>query len=132
MLTERDIRSLAGRIADAYQPLAVGTFGSYATGAATGRSDLDIFVISRNHGAPPENGRVVRRLLFDVLHPLDVHVFTAAEFEDSAHEYQSFAWVIARQARLYHWGGGAPEMLPSLMPAAEQALTQNGSPENRY
>ena len=56
----------------------------------------------------------MRRLLFGVLHPLDVHVFTPAEFEDSAYEPLSFAWVIARQARLYHWTEEARQRVPSL------------------
>ena len=76
MLTEGDIRRIAGRIADAYRPLAVGIFGSYAIGRATDRSDLDLFIISRTRGALAVHPRAVRRLLFDVLHPLDVLVFT--------------------------------------------------------
>ena len=102
MLTDGDIRRIAERIATAYLPVAVGTFGSYAIGSATPRSDLDLFVIRRPGGAPPADGRAVHRLLFDVIHPVDVQVFHAAEFEESVYDYQSFNWVIARQARLYH------------------------------
>lgn len=118
MLTERDIRRIAGCIANAYRPHAVGTFGSYAIGRPTDRSDLDLFIIRRNHGAPPLHAQAVNQLLFDVLYPLDVLVFTPAEFEDSVYEYQSFTWVIARQARLYHWDSEAEQAVPSLVPAA--------------
>lgn len=118
MLTEGDIRRIAERIAGAYRPHVVGTFGSYAIGTSTGRSDLDLFVIRRNHGALAVDARAVHRLLFGVLYPLDVHVFTPAEFEESAYEYQSFTWVIARQARLYHWDGEAEQAVPSLAPRA--------------
>src|SRR5271166_4113847 len=118
MLTEGDIRRMAGRIADAYRPLAVGIFGSYAIGRATDRSDLDLFIISRTRGGLAVRPRAVRRLLFDVLHPLDVLVFTPGEFEDSVSGYQSFTWVIARQARLYHWDGEAEQAVPSLAPRA--------------
>jgi predicted nucleotidyltransferase len=118
MLTEGDIRRIARHIVNACRPLAVGIFGSYAIGSPTDRSDLDLFVIRRPSGAPPADARVVRRLLFDVLHPLDVLVFTPDEFEDSAHEYQSFTWVIARQARLYHWDPEAGAAVPSLAPRA--------------
>jgi predicted nucleotidyltransferase len=114
MLTEHDIRRITRRIADAYQPLAVGIFGSYATGKPNGQSDLDLFIISRTNGTAPVNPPAVRRLLFDILYPLDVHVFTPAEFEDSAHEYQSFTWVIAQQALLYHWELEAGQAIPSL------------------
>jgi len=116
MLTENDIGRLAARIADAYRPLVVGTFGSYATGSVTSRSDLDIFMITGASGSAARDPRAVRRLLFHVLYPLDVHVFTPAEFEESAYEYQSFTWVIAQQARLYHWDREAEQAVPSLRP----------------
>ena len=64
------------------------------------------------------------RLLFHVLHPLDVHVFTPAEFEESAYEYQSFTWVIAQQACLYHWDGEAEQAVPSLVPQATASQAQ--------
>lgn len=35
--------------------------------------------------------------------PLDVHVFTPEEFDDTAYDELSFTWAIARQARLYYW-----------------------------
>ncbi|MNJ05842.1 hypothetical protein D3C73_1674380 [compost metagenome] len=37
------------------------------------------------------------------MHPLDVHVFTPEEFEADAREELSFAWIIAKQARVYYW-----------------------------
>jgi predicted nucleotidyltransferase len=114
MLTEGDIRRIAARVAAAYQPLAVGIFGSYAIGTATNRSDLDLFVIRKPGGAVAVDPRAVRRLLFGVLHPVDVQVFDPATFEASAHDFQSFTWVIARQALLYHWTPDAARLVPSL------------------
>jgi|HubBroStandDraft_2_1064218.scaffolds.fasta_scaffold244194_2 predicted nucleotidyltransferase len=114
MLTEGDIRRIAARVAAAYQPLAIGIFGSYAIGTATDRSDLDLFVIRKPGAAVAVNPRAVRRLLFDVLHSVDVQVFDPARFEESARDYQSFTWVIARQARLYHWAPDADRLVPSL------------------
>ena len=114
MLTEADISRIAARVAVAYQPLAVGVFGSYATGTATSRSDLDLLVITKPGGAVAVDSRAVRRLLFDVLHPVDVQVLDPAEFEQTVRDYQSFAWVIVRQARLYHWDLEAYQVLPSL------------------
>jgi predicted nucleotidyltransferase len=103
MLTENDITRISRRIVDAYMPLAVGIFGSYSIGSAHSGSDLDLFVIRETSEAPAARARAVQRLLFGVLHPLDVHVFTPREFEDTVYEVQSFTWIIARQARLYHW-----------------------------
>jgi predicted nucleotidyltransferase len=114
MLTERDIARISQRIAAVFAPLAVGTFGSYATGLAGDRSDLDLFVIKDGRDRPDARTRAVRRLLFDVLHPVDVHVFTPEEFEETVYEELSFTWVIARQARLYYWTDEARRRVPSL------------------
>jgi predicted nucleotidyltransferase len=114
MLTDNDIARIAGRIANAYAPLAVGTFGSYAVGLANENSDLDLFVIKETPENPAVRARAVQRLLFGIIHPVDVHVFTPAEFEDTVYEPLSFTWVIQRQARLYHWTEAANRLVPSL------------------
>ena len=114
LLTDNDISKIARRIADAYAPLAVGTFGSYAIGLAHEGSDLDLFIIKKSLGDGPASERSVRHAILSVLHPIDVVVVTAEKFEESVYEYMSFAWVIAKQARLYHWSNEARELLPSL------------------
>jgi predicted nucleotidyltransferase len=118
MLTESDIARISGRIADTYAPLAMGTFGSYAIGSAREKSDLDLFVIKRISQRPEATVRAVRRLLVGVFHPMDIRVFTAYEFEGTVYEYLSFTWVVARQARLYHWTEEAAFLVPSLLPRA--------------
>jgi predicted nucleotidyltransferase len=115
MLTETDIERIARRIAAAYQPVAVGIVGSYATGRATARSDLDVLVVRNPRGAVWVDVSAVRRLLFDVIHPLDVLVYSPAEFEESAGKHLSFTWTIARQARLYHCAADAGRLVPSLV-----------------
>jgi predicted nucleotidyltransferase len=118
MLTENDILRISRRIVAGCAPLAVGTFGSYATGAAREKSDLDLVVIAKTRGDRAARALAVKRLLFGVLHPLDVFVFTPEEFEEAAYEELSFVWVIVKQARLYFWAEGASELIPSLRPKA--------------
>ena len=115
MLSPDDILRIATRVAREYRPLAVGVFGSYAIGTARQGSDLDLFVIRESAERPELRRRAVQRILFDVLHPLDVHVFTPGEFEESVYHEQSFTWVIARQARIYHWVEDAAKRVPSLL-----------------
>jgi predicted nucleotidyltransferase len=117
MLTEADIERIAAALARSGDHLAVGTFGSHAVGAASARSDLDLFVITDTREPPAARRRTMRRALFEVMHPLDIHVFTPEEFEAEAYEYLSFAWVIVRQARLYHWSEAAAARVPSLAAA---------------
>jgi predicted nucleotidyltransferase len=116
MLTDNDIARITQRIVQSTSPLAVGAFGSYGIGTAHDGSDLDLFVIRETRETREARARAIRRLLFGILNPLDVHVFTPAEFEEAAHEYQSFPWVIARQARMFYWTEEAVRAVPSLLP----------------
>jgi predicted nucleotidyltransferase len=122
MLTENDVARISRRIVEGYAPLALGTFGSYAIGTPRDRSDLDLFVIKETSETPAARTRSVQRLLFGILHPLDVHVFTSEEFEDTVYEEQSFTWIIARQARLYYWAEEARKLIPSLQSAAARMV----------
>lgn len=121
MLTENDILRLSNRIVHAYAPLAVGTFGSYAVDSARDGSDLDLLVIKKSAEKPSARARAVKRILFGVLHPLDIHVFTPEEFEETVYTELSFTWVIAKQARIYHWTGEAGQFVPSLRPRVKPA-----------
>jgi predicted nucleotidyltransferase len=102
MLSDDDIARIVERIVERQAPLVVGTFGSYAVGTARAGSDLDLFVITDSAERPAVRRHAIQRILFSVLHPLDIHVFTPEEFEETAYEALSFAWVIVRQARIYH------------------------------
>jgi predicted nucleotidyltransferase len=116
MMSEGDIQRIVSRIVAGDNPIAVGTFGSYAIGRAHEGSDLDLFVIQCTAQPPSARRRRVMRHLFGVLHPMDPHVFTPEEFEAGAREEQSFIWIIIRQARLYHWNQEAARLVPSLLP----------------
>jgi predicted nucleotidyltransferase len=120
MLTEIDLERIAARLAQRLSPVAFGTFGSYATGLAREESDVDLFVIRDDAGRASLRGREVRRHLPGILFRLDIHVFTPRDYERRALEYMSFEWIIARQAKLYHWRSDAPRLVPSLFePKAE-------------
>jgi predicted nucleotidyltransferase len=116
MLSDGDISRIVDRIVARQAPLVVGTFGSYAVGTARAGSDLDLFVIKDGAERPLARRHAIERILFSVLHPLDIHVFTPEEFEETAYEALSFAWVIVRQARIYHATEEARRRVRSLFP----------------
>jgi predicted nucleotidyltransferase len=129
VLSDNDITRIAKRIARSCAPLVVGTFGSYAIGTQREQSDLDLFVIRSATGQHLTGERAIRGILFGVLHPLDIHVFSPEEFEATAYDTLSFAWVIARQARLYYATEDARRLVPSLFSVAEEAdaATRSGA-----
>ena len=114
MLSDGDIQRIVSRIVDGCHPIAAGTFGSYAVGLARDDSDLDLFVIQRSTLPKSARRRAICRHLFGVMHSLDIHVFTPEEFEAEAREKLSFAWIIAKQARLYYWSAEAEMQVPAL------------------
>ena len=118
MLSEGDIGRIAARIVAGCAPIALGIFGSYAVGHAHPGSNLDVFVIQHTRLPAAQRRAAALRPLFGVLHPVDVVVFTPAEFADGIQEKLSFVWVVARQARLYHWTEQAARLVPSLRAAA--------------
>lgn len=117
MLSDNDIHRIVSRIVAGIRPIAVGTFGSYAVGRAHEGSDLDMFIIQKTTLPNSARRDYVTRYLYGVLHPLDVHVFTPDEFEAGVHEELSFAWVIVRQARIYHANAALLDHVPSLATA---------------
>jgi len=128
VLSENDIARISRRIIEGYAPLVVATFGSYAIRCARDQSDLDLLVIKQTPERPEARARAVRHLLFGTLYRLDVHVFTPAEFEETAYEELSFTWVIVRQARLYHWTEESLKFVPSLLPRASENVNSPGMP----
>jgi predicted nucleotidyltransferase len=114
MLSDADIQNIVSRIVAGCRPIAVGLFGSYATGMAKARSDLDLLVIQRSTLPPAMRRAKVCRTLYGVLHPLDVAVFTPEEFEEGAFEEYSFIWMVIKQAKLLYTSDEAVHLVPSL------------------
>jgi predicted nucleotidyltransferase len=121
MLRETDIQRITNAVVSSSRPLAVGVFGSYGVDLQRPYSDLDLFVITDTAARPAARRKAIQRVLFGVLHPLDIHVFTPEEFEAEVYEYLSFAWVIVRQAKLYYISGSALERVPSLQMVLDRA-----------
>jgi predicted nucleotidyltransferase len=114
-LSDAEIARIARRVVDLMAPVAVGVFGSYSVGAAKPESDLDLVVIGgAEHIPPSQRRRKVLAALRGIFHSVDAHVFTPEAFEAEAQEYLSFAWVIARQVRLYYAMPDALYRVPSL------------------
>lgn len=83
-ITSQLLQSIKQKIVEAMQPEKIILFGSYAWGAPTDESDVDLFIIVRDTGRPSyQRAREVYRALRGVGVPVDVIVQTHDEAERS-------------------------------------------------
>ena len=76
-------RTLA-RLVRAFAPERIVLFGSYAKGAATSSSDVDLLVVASVEGNPALHQRRAKQLAADCFPPVDVVIATPAEVADAA------------------------------------------------
>jgi len=81
MITQDRIDEMARRIVARFEPQKIILFGSYAGGAPTEESDLDLLVIKDSDLPSRVQSRKVRQLISDLAIPVDVIVKTSNEFE---------------------------------------------------
>ncbi len=77
----KSIEEIKERIVSAYHPDRIILFGSQATGAASGASDIDLLVIKDTDDRPIERRMQVENILADRAVPLDIMVYTAKELQ---------------------------------------------------
>lgn len=77
-----NLEAVLQRLIDAYDPERVILFGSHATGAAEGESDIDLLVVKETGRRPIDRRIEVERLLSDRRIPLDILVYTPQELRD--------------------------------------------------
>src|SRR5581483_12008309 len=90
MLTSDEITEIVARVAARLRPQKVILFGSYAKGAATARSDLDLFVVQQTSLPPERRASSVTPLLVTVPVRVDIHIYTPEEVESYRCEPFSF------------------------------------------
>lgn len=76
-------RSLA-RLIRAFAPERVLLFGSWAKGAATDKSDIDLLLVANLEGNPAIHLRRARQLVSDCFPPVDVVIASPAEIAEAA------------------------------------------------
>lgn len=81
MITQEQIHHIVNTIVEGYTPQKIILFGSYASGAPSKNSDIDLLVVKDDYLPKIERNRVVRSLLKDFSLPVDVIVKTGQEFE---------------------------------------------------
>jgi predicted nucleotidyltransferase len=80
MVPKRQIEQLAKRVAEAFKPQRIVLFGSYASGAPTPDSDVDLLVVMPHRG-PGHRTAAKIRCFCDTGFPIDVLVRSQREID---------------------------------------------------
>ncbi len=99
MLTEPELQRLVARIAEEVRPERIVVFGSYAKGAASTSSDLDILVVMDTNLPVPKRAALLRPVVDGYLIPIDLHVYTPEEVADLGRVEHSFMASALRYGR---------------------------------
>jgi predicted nucleotidyltransferase len=91
------------RLADALRPREVYLFGSYAYGSPGRDSDLDFLVVVEESPLSPfQRDAVAYAALGEIPIPIDVQVYTRAEFDRRASLPVSFERTVRTKGRLLY------------------------------
>lgn len=101
-VTEEQIREIARRIGEQPGVVQVWLFGSHATGTAGPDSDVDLLAVYDGEPDPIFAVQELRRLLFDLVTPIDVLVIGREEFERTRHAVGALARIVTREGRVVH------------------------------
>lgn len=92
-----------GRLREEFAPVAIYLFGSYAYGAPTRHSDLDLLVVVESSAQDVyERDARAHRALAGIRMSVDVQVYTRAEFESRAALAVSFERTVRTKGKLLY------------------------------
>ena len=103
MIDKKTIEEIGNKLADAYQPLRIYLFGSYAWGVPSEDSDLDLLVIVEKSDEKsykrPRKGLLTLRGMGVAK---DLIVYTRKEFNDFSKQLNSLAYKIQQDGVLLY------------------------------
>jgi predicted nucleotidyltransferase len=100
---QRTLDEIVRRLCAAVSPTAIYLFGSYAYGTAGSASDIDLLVIVADSPLNPyQRDGLAYRALGDIPVPVDVQVYTQAEFDERSALRVSFERTVKQRGKLIH------------------------------
>ena len=102
MLSDADIRWMVREIVEACSPSQVYVFGSYVTGTAHPKSDLDLLIIQDSRLPPHRRGAGMRGRLAHIAVDVDLVFVTPDELRDELTRTSSMMSAILTSARLVY------------------------------
>ena len=102
MVTMSQIEELAGRIGREFGANRIVLFGSYAHGAATDDSDVDLLVVAETSLPPRKRYSAVRRLVADIPAAFDIIVKTPDEYARSRSVVNTVVYFAEKSGRVLY------------------------------
>lgn len=100
---ERTLSEIVRRLREALSPSAIYFYGSHAYGSPRSHSDIDLLVLVEESALDPyERDARAYRALGDLRFPIDVQVYTRAEFEERAALPVSFERTVKNKGKLVY------------------------------
>lgn len=100
---EQTLHTVVQRLRGALSPVAIYLYGSYAYGTPKPHSDIDLLVVvEKSDLTPAQRDAIAYRALGDIRVPIDVQVYTTAEFEERAALTVSFERTVKQKGRPLH------------------------------
>jgi uncharacterized protein len=106
MIGSDKIAEIVAKIALGYSPDKIILFGSYAAGNPNDDSDLDLFVIKDSDLPRPQRTALVRKMLYGVMIPIDLVVFTPKEIAESKDNRFSFVHEVLNSGKTVYERAG--------------------------
>ncbi len=102
MIRDEEIKIMAGKIADNFQPERIILFGSTASGRATGESDIDLCVIKNGIKDKPGEIVKIRKILGNSPWPIDMLIFNSEEFARRRDIFGTVQYEIDKNGRVLY------------------------------
>jgi predicted nucleotidyltransferase len=102
METSVPIQSIVDRIVKNYGPDKIILFGSFAQGTQNENSDVDLLIVKDSKLPRHRRGREVRKLLYGILVPMDIIVFTNKEIEEDRNLKFSFVYEVLKTGKVLY------------------------------
>jgi predicted nucleotidyltransferase len=100
---EEKLTLIVERLRNAFSPVAIYFFGSYAYGTPQSHSDIDLLVVVEDSALSAyQRDAVAYRALRGIRCPIDVQVYTRAEFDSRAALPVSFERTVKRKGRVLY------------------------------
>jgi uncharacterized protein len=100
---ERTLDEIVSRLRAALSPVAIYLFGSYAYGTPHRDSDIDLIVIVEESSLSAyARDAIAYRALGRIPFPVDVQVYTRAEFDERSALAASFERTVKTKGRVIH------------------------------